>query len=191
MNGQERNEILISWFTISVAFAWAFGGGIFRFGEFFRLLPVVLVGTATGFIFHELAHKYVAIHFGAHAEYRMWQYGLGLAVAMAALFGIVFAAPGAVYIFSDNLSRKENGLISLAGPLTNIVLGIAFALALPFLAPGNLLFDMVRFAASINFSLATFNLLPIFPLDGSKVFAWNPAAWLVSIASAFFLPMVL
>src|SRR3989344_673417 len=171
MNGQERNEILISWFTISLAFAWAFGGGIFRFGEFFRLLPVVLVGTATGFIFHELAHKYVAIHFGAHAEYRMWQYGLGLAVAMAALFGIVFAAPGAVYIFSDNLSRKQNCFISLAGPLTNIMLGLLFTLAYLFFRPPEMLGLITAYGASINFGLATFNLIPIFPLDGSKVFA--------------------
>ncbi len=188
MEDRERNEIIISWLTISVAFAWAFGGGVFNFAAFPRLLPIVLVGTATGFIFHELAHKYVAIHFGAHAEYRMWQSGLLLAVGMAAFLGIVFAAPGAVYIFSDSLNRKQNGLISLAGPATNIVLGFAFSLVTLLFHPTGLLGLIAAYTASINFGLATFNLLPIFPLDGSKVFAWNPVIWAAAIGVAFFGP---
>jgi len=188
MEERERNELLISWATISVAFAWAFGGGLFHFGEFFRILPMVMLGTATGFIVHELAHKYVAIHFGAHAEYRLWQYGLAMALGAAALFGVIIAAPGAVYIYSDTLSRKQNGLISLAGPLTNIVLGIIFAVAAGFLGTQDLVGLTFAFTARINFSLATFNLIPIFPLDGSKVFAWHPVIWAAAIASAFFLP---
>ena len=39
-------------------------------------------------------------------------------------------------------------------------------------------------AAMINFFLALFNLLPIPPLDGSKVFTWNIPIWVVTIAIA-------
>ena len=55
----------------------------------------------------------------------MWVQGLILAIVTAA-FGFVFAAPGAVYIQGEYISKEENGKISIAGPLINIGLAILF-----------------------------------------------------------------
>ncbi len=183
MNKRERNDLLVSWITISLAFAMILGKRFFNVLPIFYALPTALLAVGTGFVFHELAHRYVARKFGIHAEFRAWNFGLVLALASAALvfvtgFGIIFAAPGAVYIFG-NLSRRENGLVSVAGPLTNLFVGLAFltvSLFMPALNPVSL---TIYYAAVINFFLAFFNMLPIYPLDGAKVFAWNPAIWSV------------
>ncbi|MBN1941541.1 MAG: hypothetical protein JW772_05160, partial [Candidatus Diapherotrites archaeon] len=139
--------------------------------------------VGTGFIFHELAHRQVARHFGAHAEYRAWNFGLIFALISALLFSFIFAAPGAVYIQSDNIDRRQNGLISVAGPATNIVVALGFlALALFFASGFGNVLGMLGFR--INMFLALFNLIPFGPLDGKKVFAWNPLAWGIAIAVA-------
>ncbi|MFH1256946.1 MAG: site-2 protease family protein [Candidatus Diapherotrites archaeon] len=194
MNNRERNDLLISWLTISLAFAWVFssfnllgalaGTDLASLG-FISLLPIALIVTGTGFVFHEMAHRAIAKRFGCHAEFRMWPYSLLLMLALALGLGVVFAAPGAVYIYGENISRRQNGLISVSGPATNIAVGIAFLLLL--LVSGNgfiALASMIGF--QINLWLAFFNLLPVAPLDGSKVFAWNTAVW-----ALMFIPLAL
>ena len=95
-------------------------------------------------------------------------------------FGFIFAAPGATYIYSEHISRKQNGIISLVGPAINIALAIALFLLSIFSAiffPSGLIAGVLLFAAIINLYLAFFNMLPIPPLDGSKVIVWNPIIW--------------
>lgn len=184
---REKRDLLISWLTVSFAFAWI--GPVFFFskiGDFFTRFLIILVAVGTGFILHELAHKYLAIHYGAHAEFRAWNMGLLFALLLAFFTSgqLVFAAPGAVYIFGEHISRKQNGLISLAGPVTNIVLGLVFLGLVPF-APNEFFGDLFQTGASINFWLGLFNLIPIFPLDGAKVLQWNALVW-----AGFFFPLL-
>ncbi|MEK6941824.1 MAG: site-2 protease family protein [archaeon] len=180
----ETTGLFISWVTITLAFALVLSEKFLNFGSFLSVLPVAAIGVGTGFVLHELAHKYVAIHYGAKAEFRYWNLGLILAIVLPLItFGnFLFAAPGAVYIYGKEISRKQNGIISLAGPAANIILALAF---LAFAFSG--FFPKVFFnVAFINIFLAAFNLLPVFPLDGSKVFAWNPAIW-----GIFFVPLAI
>ncbi len=188
MDAGEAKDIAISWFVVSFAFGWvmksAFSESMKFPADFAFALAVAMVAVGTGFILHELAHRAIAIRFGAKARYVAWPTGLVFALLLALVTGFVFAAPGAVYIFGKNINRKQNGIISLAGPATNILIAIIF-LAATFLL-GNSLFGLIAsVAASINLWLATFNLIPIFPLDGSKVFAWQPIVW-----AAIFFPLV-
>lgn len=176
MHAKERNDLIISWLTISIAFAWVFGRQGLNIASFLSVFPMALVAVGTGFILHELAHKYTAIHFGARAEYRAWMQGLVFAL-LTSLIGFVFAAPGATYIFGGHINAKKNALISLAGPATNIVLGIAFITLAFLIGPYNPFFETASLTASVNLFLALFNMLPIFPLDGSKVFAWSKGVW--------------
>ena len=64
-------------------------------------------------------------------------------------------------------------LVAAAGPASNFILGILFAFIFRFIAPilgsGNLLVFFLQYGAYLSFLLGFFNLIPIPPLDGSKV----------------------
>ncbi|MBM3282299.1 MAG: site-2 protease family protein [Candidatus Diapherotrites archaeon] len=176
IQNQELTDLLISWISLSAAFAFVFSDGGLNVTSFGSALAIAALAVGTGFLMHELAHKYVAIHFGAKAEYRAWNLGLIVALAFAIFGGFIFAAPGAVYIFGKKVSVKENGIISLAGPLMNIVVGLVSFLAAGMYASSQI-GNVAAVVGSINFYLAMFNLLPFFVLDGAKVFAWNKIVW--------------
>lgn len=179
MNQREVRDILLSMLVIAIAFAW----------PGFPLPPLiwiaisfaaVIIAVGTGFVLHELAHKYAAIHYGSHAEYFAWPAGLGLALLLSFVTngGFVFAAPGAVYIFGENLGRKENGIISAAGPLTNIIIAVLFLVVSILVMPvAPLIGAIASIGMRVNLFLAAFNLLPFGPLDGTKVISWNPIVW--------------
>lgn len=153
-------------------------------------LGVSLLAVLTGFLFHELAHKVVAQRYGCWAEFRASAQGLLIAV-VAGLLGFVLAAPGAVHI-AGSVSRRQNGRISVAGPGLNLVLGGTFLGVNIALGPGSF-GTMIGVAAFwvgyVNVFLGGFNLLPIPPLDGSKIFQWNVAIWigLVAVTAALFI----
>lgn len=122
---REVRDILISMLVITLVFAYLFSGRNFQVLYSSVIIPVTFIAVGMGFVLHELAHKFVAIRYGFWAEYRLWIEGLFLALISAAL-GFVFAAPGAVYIHGEYISKEQNGKISLAGPATNIILGGLF-----------------------------------------------------------------
>ncbi|MEG3057349.1 MAG: peptidase M50 [Methanoculleus sp.] len=178
---RERRDLLIAWIAISVAFTLIFvrsGADIFSL-IFFFVMSLLTVGVA--FVFHELAHKFAAMHYGYWAEFQKDNQMLLVAVIMAALAGIVFAAPGATYVYG-NATRTENGWISAAGPITNLVLCVPFVVLILF--GGGLIGLVGLVGLRVNAMIATFNMLPISVLDGRKVLAWNPAAFaLLMVAS--------
>ncbi|MBN1160015.1 MAG: site-2 protease family protein [Candidatus Diapherotrites archaeon] len=178
MSKTEVLHLLISWLTISAAFSFIFGEvGLTALAYF----PMMLVAVGTAFVLHELGHKYVAIAYGARAEYRAWTWGLIMAIGLAIVTNgnFVFAAPGAVYIMSRNLTRAQNGKIAFAGPMVNLILGILFLVAVFYVGIWVGFFFLL---AQINLFLGFFNLLPIYPLDGAKVKAWSFNAWLTGFA---------
>jgi Zn-dependent protease len=142
----------------------------------------------TGFLAHELAHKVSAERRGFWAEFRMSPVGL-LFSLVTAVFGFLFAAPGATVIGGMG-SAPEWGKTSLAGPALNLVEGTAFAgagLALNAV-PGH--FAAATFLvllAFVNGWFATFNMLPLGPLDGHKVLRWSTPVWasVFAVAAAF------
>jgi len=182
MKNQEAFDLFLSWLTISLAFSWVFSS--FDYSTMLAKLPIVGITVGAGFILHELAHRQVAKKFKAHAYYKAWPFGL-LFVLITAFFGIIFAAPGAVYVQGEHIDRKKNGLISFAGPLTNIALAFIFAFFLFTSSTGSFLWQVGQIGYMINLWLALFNLIPIPPLDGSKVFMWQPLLW-----ACAFIPLV-
>lgn len=133
----------------------------------------VSIPLSIAFIVHELSHKAIASNFGYRSFYQMWPQGLlfALVIGIASSGKFLFAAPGAVLIQATSSSMRENGIISLAGPLTNLGLAGLFFLLLGL---PSIMGHMAAFGVMINLWLALFNLLPFPPLDGSKIFQWKP-----------------
>ena len=186
---KEIIDLIISFLVISLGFCILYSER--NLENIIMLLPIIMIGVGCGFIFHELGHKLTAMYYGYWAEYKMWVQGLLIAL-VSSFFGFIFAAPGAVYIYGTNMSDKQNGIISLAGPIINIVLtliflGLLYLITTPntYLTEMNYIVLLICFiGAKINSFLALFNLLPIPTLDGSKVLKWNIPIWIISIAIA-------
>lgn len=184
MKAQEKFDILISWATLSVAFAIVLGRFSSGMEDIFVTLPIAFLAVGTGFVFHELAHRQAARKFGFHSEYRAWYGMLAIALLFSFFTGFVLAAPGATYFFGRNVSRKQNGIISVAGPVTNIFVGFIFLLLAIAFVKSNIytpemgIISTILFRVSqINFFFAFFNMLPIFVFDGAKVFVWDRKIW--------------
>ncbi|MCE5213674.1 MAG: site-2 protease family protein [Methanobacterium sp.] len=180
---REVMDIVISMSVIALIFAYLFSGRNLSSPEFFYLIPVTFIAVGLGFVLHELAHKFMAIRYGFYAEYRLWVEGLILAVITAA-FGFVFAAPGAVYIHGEYISKEQNGKISLAGPATNIILAGVFFMLIYYFPSTPLVVVLGVLGFTVNSFLALFNLIPFSILDGAKVFRWNPLIWVAVTAVA-------
>ena len=177
METTEIFDIAVSVIALSVAFS------INRTGYF----PIILLTVGVGFVAHELAHRFVANHYGAKAFFKAWPEGLLLMFVMAWVSQgqFLFAAPGAVYIYSNYLTRRQNGIISIAGALMNCLLAliflvIALAIGIGLSENPNAILSaeaFIAFGTYTNLYLAFFNMIPIPPLDGSKVMAWNFPIW--------------
>ncbi len=152
---------------------------------FFFLASLVSVGTGVGL--HEIMHKITANRYGHWAEFRYSRQGLLMAF-VTAFVGIIFGAPGATYI-AGMVTPEQNGKISAAGPITNIVLGAGFFGLVLVLAPLTAASDaaylavlLFTIAASVNLILGGFNMIPVMPLDGAKIWAWNKVLWIAIVA---------
>lgn len=167
-------------------------------------LPAVIIGLTL----HEFMHAYVAYRCGdetAKDEGRITLNPLQHIDIMGFVF-LLFAGFGwakPVRFNPANLKnpRRDRILIAISGPLTNLVLGIAFSLVFtvmirlfPVQGASDLLiiaYNVLLYSVYINFGLFIFNILPIPPLDGShvvfqtlripehieeKLFSWGTAA---------------
>lgn len=143
--------------------------------EVILIVPVVLIAVT----FHEFAHGYTAYLLGDPTPKNQGRLTLnpiphidplGALMLVIAHFG--WAKPVEInpYYFKGN-RQKGLLLVSLAGPLSNIFLAIIGLVFLEFL-PQRGYFSLFSYLfVLININLAAFNLLPIPPLDGSKILA--------------------
>lgn len=148
------------------------------------ILQVTLMAFALGFafIFHELGHKFAAQYFKANAEFRLDQRGMLITVVSIAL-GFYLLAPGAVF-WNSNLSKYSNirGRVSACGPIVNLHLA-SLSLGL-FIFEGSevgsigwILFTFGTISFTLNIYLGIFNMLPLWILDGKKIFEWSEMVW--------------
>jgi Zn-dependent protease len=195
LSRREEFDLFVAWIAISLAFAIIFVRDMGRADPVIALLflGLSLFTVGIGFILHEMAHKFTAIKYGFWAEFRKDNTMLVVAVALAALVGVVFAAPGATVIYDTTgrgISREQNGKISAAGPIVNLLLCIPFAGLLFYsgggqLLNGNIITIIGMIGFQVNAMIAAFNMLPVSVLDGKKVLAWNKGVFLVLIIAAF------
>ncbi len=124
--------------------------------------------AGTGVVLHELAHKFVAMSFGATATLKAPYLMYAIVIAMRALnFPILFFVGG--YVSHSPLAAFPSALVALAGPLTNFLIW-AF---IRFSVKNNILreyHDILIPMARINLFLAIFNMVPIPGFDGAHFF---------------------
>ncbi len=126
--------------------------------------------AAPGIILHELGHKFVAIYFGFNAVFEIWGFGLVLGIFLKAIgSGFILFAPGYVLI-NGVTNYAQEFFISFAGPIVNLILFGASWLLLNRLKLTRNQAIGLYLMKQINLWLFIFNMIPIPPLDGSKVF---------------------
>jgi Zn-dependent protease len=187
---RELKDLAMATFAFSFAISIVFHGGFWGMLKLpMGVLVISLISSmmfalaalGPAFILHELAHKFVARHYGCWAEFRADPRGLKIGILIALAVGFVFMAPGAVMV-SGRIGPKENGIISVAGPATNITLffiGMVGGGLLLSMFNHEILAQLVIFWMWGNAILGAFNMLPFGPLDGTKVKQWSePIFWL-------------
>ncbi len=186
LSPEERNNLLLAMGALTLALMMVFYRGLNGFIWAISNDPVgvAIIGliavatTVTGFAMHELAHKFVAQRYNCWAEFRYSLQGLFLALFTAAL-GFLVAAPGAVYIVG-RVTDRQNGLISIAGPMTNVVVAVAMV-PIIFLDLGGVVEFGAIIVAFFNAFLAAFNMIPIGVLDGAKVVRWSIPVYIAAL----------
>lgn len=184
---REIEDLLIADLVLAIAFDFVFNGGIESgpgIGSLAFFFPIALVAVTFSFVLHEYMHKLVAEHYGAVAAFRKSDTGLVITL-LTSMFGFLIGLPGATVIYTSYFTKKEDAYVSLAGPLTNFAVFAVF-FALSFLVPQHsYLYQMFFYTMLISIILAFFNMLPIFPMDGSKVFRWNKVVYFGIMAVIF------
>jgi len=144
-----------------------------RYSRFFDWedFKFTMIIASPGIILHELAHKFIGVGFGLQATYQVWPTGLVIGVLLK-LFGsgFILLAPG--YVLISGANALQSSLTAFAGPATNLMLWVGATYLLKHMknishkkAVG------LSLLQGINKWLFIFNMIPLPPLDGFKVFA--------------------
>jgi Zn-dependent protease len=170
------------------------------YAQLILVTPILLFSL----VFHEFAHAITSVRLGDPTPERQGRITLNplahldpigtLMIIFTLINGVGFGWAKPVQVDSGYYKNpaRDGLLVALAGPLANLVLALFFAFMLRFVFLHNFVYFDRRFldllllflsmGFKLNISLAVFNLLPVPPLDGSKILCF----YLKGKASAFY-----
>lgn len=147
-------------------------------------IGAMLLGLAIAIIFHEVAHGYVALRLGDPTAYYAGRLTLNplrhidmwgtiiiplLLIISGAGFVIGWAKPVPVNYYNLRQGKWGPVLVALAGPATNFIILLLAGVLIRVAPADTALPALLGWIALINAVLMFFNLIPVPPLDGSKV----------------------
>ncbi len=139
---------------------------------------IIAIPLLYSIIFHELAHGWVAYLMGDPTAKSLGRLSLNplkhldpMGTIMLFVFGFGWAKPVPVNFGRLHDRRKGMVLVSAAGIITNMLIAFIalFLNRLLSLSPSSTPGELLYYLAQINIMLAAFNLIPLPPLDGSKI----------------------
>lgn len=150
------------------------------FNDWLLLLPALLIAITI----HEFCHSWMADYLGDPNPRLSGRLSLNplkhldpIGTLMLLFFQFGWGKPVQIEISNLRHPKRDSALISLAGPASNLILAGFLAILLRFL-PVSLLSVFLVPVILMNINLAIFNLLPIPPLDGSKIiYGILPMSW--------------
>ena len=174
-------------------------------------LLLTIPGVIIAITFHEFAHAFAADKLGDDTPRRQNRLNLnplshidpiGLFMLMFVHFG--WGKPVAINPTNFNRKRSmsaQEAIVALAGPVTNIIIAIiltiilfaisTFASAFVLSQAGILVILALQMAISVNIGLGIFNLVPLPPLDGSKILLhflpYNAKEWFINNKQIFYI----
>ncbi|MBC2302143.1 site-2 protease family protein [Listeria welshimeri] len=147
-----------------------------------EMIPYVLVTLLIAFTIHEWAHALVALAFGDDTAKNQGRLSLNplvhidlFGMLMILIAGFGWAKPTPVNRFKLKKRRLGSVLVSLAGPISNLLLAIvgvglyALFLNYSFFTYGSIIETFLMIFVELNLVLFVFNLIPIPPLDGYQI----------------------
>ncbi|MHC5293202.1 site-2 protease family protein [Listeria welshimeri] len=147
-----------------------------------EMIPYVLVTLLIAFTIHEWAHALVALAFGDDTAKNQGRLSLNplvhidlFGMLMILIAGFGWAKPTPVNRFKLKKRRLGSVLVSLAGPISNLLLAIvgvglyALFLNYSFFTYGSITETFLMIFVELNLVLFVFNLIPIPPLDGYQI----------------------
>lgn len=140
------------------------------------LIPTALA-LVVAITIHEFSHALIADKLGDPTPRSLGRLSLNplrhldpIGTIALIFFGFGWGKPVPIDPFNFQHPKRDEALVSLAGPVSNLLLALIISLIVKFITLNNVLVLFLSILIQINVVLAVFNLLPLPPLDGSKIF---------------------